>query len=259
MIPGKYPINIQKEGFNNYRQEIDVGEGQHSTLDVSLIPIAGGLVVLSEPADAIVKLDGKFIENKSTPLSISQLAAGSHKIDIEKNGYSLVSKSLEIKAGQIDTIMAELTRLTGRLSIQVRPWGTIYIDNQMKKSSTDLKFETELPVQEYSLKITHPTLGIWEKKVALNPEESTNLTINFNKLLNLSIYTFDQDGNPLSADLFLDEQPTNQITPAELPVRVGIHKISVKKNGYVVENNNRTVLVDNGPLEPLTFILKKIE
>jgi uncharacterized membrane protein len=259
VIPGKYMIEIEKEGFDKYQREIDIKSGQHPMLDVNLNASGGGLVILSEPAEAIIKLNGETIENRRTPLFLSELTASKHNIEIEKYGYANFSKSVELKAGKTDTLLVELSRLTARLSVQVRPWGSIYIDNQMKKSSTDLKFETELPVKEYMLKVTHPTLGLWERKVALKPEESTNLIIDFNKLFKLSVNAFDQDGNPISADIILDQQSTNLLTPAELPIRFGIHKIIVKKKGFVAENEDRTVLVDEAPLESLTFILKKIE
>jgi hypothetical protein len=259
VVPGRYQVQIEKEGFNPYERDITIESGQHPIWDIVLTSPGGSLVVLSEPAEATVKLDGETIENKQTPLLLTDVKSGKHRIEIMREGYQTVSESFEMTPGETDTISVEMNKLYTKLSIQIKPWGSIYLDGKLLRSSTDLKFETELPVKKYLVKVTHPTMGVWEREVLLDSQAPTELLIDFNKRLNLQINAFDQDGSPLSAEIFLDQQPTNLFTPAELLLRIGNHQISINKNGYQVENNNVPVFVEEGSLEPVTFILKKIE
>jgi len=68
----------------------------------------GGLVVDSRPAGAKVYMDGKPIG--TTPLALPTVAAGSHAIRLEHDGYRRWSSSVRIGAGEQNRVTASLER-----------------------------------------------------------------------------------------------------------------------------------------------------
>ncbi len=68
----------------------------------------GVLQIESRPAGATVVLDGKTVG--TTPLAISEVAAGSHAIRLELPGYNRWTASVRVVAGERNRIAASLER-----------------------------------------------------------------------------------------------------------------------------------------------------
>jgi hypothetical protein len=70
----------------------------------------GGLQVRSNPGKAYVFLDGTVIGR--TPLSLSRIRAGTHKLVIYRGGYHPYEADIEIAAGQMLNIDQQLNKAT---------------------------------------------------------------------------------------------------------------------------------------------------
>jgi hypothetical protein len=68
----------------------------------------GSLSVASRPAGATVKLDGRTVGK--TPLTLRGVAAGSHAVRIELEGYRVWSTSTRVASGQVQKVNASLER-----------------------------------------------------------------------------------------------------------------------------------------------------
>ncbi|MEJ2050672.1 MAG: PEGA domain-containing protein, partial [Calditrichota bacterium] len=75
----------------------------------------------------------------------------------------------------------------------------------------------------------------------------------------IPVTAIDDLGNSIDADIYLDGHNTGKTTPAEIIVNVGIHKFSVKKDGYTADNEETEILVDKGLDKPQKFLLRKAE
>jgi hypothetical protein len=224
------------------------------------MPLEGSILVTKDPPSATIHLNGKKIsDNHSPSVELKNIIVGKHHIEIMKSGFSSFVQEVEIKKNEILNLNARLVQLNGTLSIHVRPWGSIYINDEIKKASSDIKYEVVLPVDQYNIKVVHPTLGKWQKDVQIKAETSIELNINFNRKIPVNISAFDDQGHPIFGDIILDAKNTGKSTPEELSVRIGVHKFSVKKDGYRVENGEKEIFIDENFSEPLTFILKKDE
>ena len=71
--------------------------GQTITLNNPL-PIYGSLVIDGSPADVAVYVDGKKVG--TSPLLVSELLIGTHKVRLEKEGYDKQEKTIAISEGQ---------------------------------------------------------------------------------------------------------------------------------------------------------------
>ena len=69
---------------------------------------------------------------------------------------------------------------TGLLKVLVKPWGSIYIDGELRQRETDLPYAAPLAPDTYRVTAVHPTLGTWERTVYVAPGEEASVVIDFN-------------------------------------------------------------------------------
>ena len=256
--PGDYRIKISKEGFEDATKKISLNGKSKPELMIPLTASTGNMQIATVPESANIILDGEKIP-QLTPTNLKEIPVGEHQIEITKKGYASINRKLVVKKAETFDLKIELVKQMGSLGIQVRPWGSIYLDDKLQKSSSNIKYNLELPVNRYKLKVIHPTLGVWEKSIEIKPGETTELTVDFNYTLKIPVTAIDDFGNPIVAEIYLDDHNTGKTTPAEIVVNVGLHKFSVKKDGYTADNEETEILVDKGLDKPQNFLLRKAE
>ena len=256
--PGDYRIKISKEGFEDATKKISLNGKSKPELMIPLTASTGNMQIATVPESANIILDGEKIP-QLTPTNLKEIPVGEHQIEITKKGYASINRKLVVKKAETFDLKIELVEQMGSLGIQVRPWGSIYLDDKLQKSSSNIKYNLDLPVNRYKLKVIHPTLGVWEKSIEIKPGETTELTVDFNYTLKIPVTAIDDYGNLIAATIYLDDHNTGKTTPAEIIVNVGIHKFSVKKDGYTADNEKTEILVDKGLNNPQKFLLKKAD
>jgi serine/threonine protein kinase len=255
--PGEYQLEVGKEGYGTYKQKISLKARENMIIRPKLKLMTGSLIVVKEPHTARIKLNGKYIADLDYP--IDQIPIGKYQLEITASGYTTFNKDITITPDKVDTIYATLVRLEGELSILVRPWGSIYINEQLHKSSADTRYKIILPVGQFEIKAIHPTLGTWKRSVKIQPEKVVDLTVDFNRKIKMQVEAVDQAGNPVYAEIFLDNQNTGKSTPEKIDVRPGVHRLMVRKDGYFTPNGEREIMVDEHLRDTQTFILNEIK
>ena len=135
----------------------------------------GTLRFTSTPAGALVQLDGEVVG--TTPLTLNAVEAGSHEVMITQSGYDTSRTQLTLTPQTEREVQVTLNRQMGRLRVLVRPWGSIYINGQLRERNVDVWFEVPLPPGEHEIAAVHPALGRQTRTVTLNPGERYSLTI----------------------------------------------------------------------------------
>ena len=255
--PGEYQLKAGKENYETYKQKVSLRARENMVITPKLKLKTGSLIVVKEPHSARIRLNGKYMEDLDYP--INQIPIGTYQLEITASGYATFNKAITITPDKVDTIYATLKRLEGELSVLVRPWGSIYINEQLHKSSADTKYKISLPVAQYEIKVIHPTLGTWKRSVKIQPEKVADLTVDFNQKIKMQVDAIDQAGNPVYAEIFLDNQNTGKSTPETIDVRLGFHRLMVKKDGYLTSNGEREIMVDEHLRDTQTFILNEIK
>ena len=69
---------------------------------------------------------------------------------------------------------------------------------------------------------------------------------------------YDETGNPVDGNIFVDNKDTGDTTPKEIKVNMGVHRLIVKKAGYVAVEGETELLVDGESNSWQKFVLKKI-
>jgi len=259
LLPGNYEIKINKNGHNEYIGNIDLGAEDMKSISAELFPLTGGLTINTIPENVTLNLDGENHQINNGMIRLLTVPVGLKKIKISKKGYSEFGDEVLIDNDQHKTINATLSQLMGKLIVIIRPWGKIFINNELQENATDTKFENELPVDTYNLKVEHPTLGYWQKNIGLNEDQTTEIKINFNKNIPVTISAFGENGEPFAGNILIDGKNTGKTTPQEIGMPVGFHKIQIEKHGYTAIKGHRELLIEEEYKNPIVFILKKDE
>lgn len=125
---GPHAVRIGLTGYEPHQLNVDLTEAQPvAAVNVDLRPAAaaspgppaaaptppaartGALLVESRPAGAQVQVDGRAVG--TTPLLLSGMAAGSHSVRIEIQGYQVWTTAVDVVAAQQTRVAASLDRM----------------------------------------------------------------------------------------------------------------------------------------------------
>ena len=88
----------------------------------------GQLLLVPEPPDMVVHLDGRRVESFAEPVSV---LAGELWLTAERPGYGEVAQSLDVRAGREETIELVLERTSPVLRLHTRPPGaSVFLNNR---------------------------------------------------------------------------------------------------------------------------------
>lgn len=110
--PGTHAMLLRLSGYQDFTTTVTVSAGQIVTLNPTLTPSSqpggeGGIQISSSPTGAETYLDNVF--QGYTPLSLQNVAPGSHVIMLKLGGYSDWQTTTQVTAGQITQLSATLT------------------------------------------------------------------------------------------------------------------------------------------------------
>ena len=116
LSPGNHRVEARHDGYRPQQQSLILSENESRTITIpALILIAGQLNVNYLPQGAEVVLDGKSIG--TTPDVFRNIPAGSHRVEVKKEGYQPISQTVTIKeneqASLNGTLIASTTTSTG--------------------------------------------------------------------------------------------------------------------------------------------------
>ena len=125
---GQHVVRVSRQGYVTEQRRVTLSARLPAqTVDVTLKPtqppaparaaretnrFVGTVVVESRPVGAKVFLDGKGLG--VTPLSVPDVAVGSHVVRLEMSGYRRWSASIRVVAGERERVAASLEEETVR-------------------------------------------------------------------------------------------------------------------------------------------------
>ncbi|MEJ2055409.1 MAG: PEGA domain-containing protein [Calditrichaceae bacterium] len=161
----------------------------------------GDLQVNSTPPEAVVFLDGQKIG--TTPLIKTGLKTGNYNLVVRKEGCKDFTSHVNIKRGEMIRVNSVLSFLKGRLSIQVLPYGSIFINDKLVIENTPVKYSKEYNAGTYKVKVVHERIkALWEKTITIKGNEEKKIYIDFNKKVKVTITS-----NPWGT-IFIDGKST---------------------------------------------------
>jgi hypothetical protein len=117
LTPGKHVIEIDAVGFEPFKREIEIVQGQTSMLDAKLTRLSYGYVLLSGNAlEVEVEIDGEesgLVRRKKGPMRV-RLPAGEHELELDAEDRKAWSAVVSVPPGQEVTIDAKLEEAPGK-------------------------------------------------------------------------------------------------------------------------------------------------
>ncbi|MBD3275648.1 MAG: PEGA domain-containing protein, partial [Candidatus Marinimicrobia bacterium] len=248
---GSYQVRVTEDGYMDFSRSVNVSESETVDLTANLQP-AGALTINSTPAGATVYLDNNRTRY-TTPFRTSKIETGSKRVGLRMDGYQNFDTTLTIRQNNTTAIAPRLTPATGQLVVLVRPFGTIYVDGEVKARDTSAPFTEELPAGTHNIRVVHQTLGRWDKTVNLAANETEEVLFNFNQTFTVTITS-----EPNYGEIYINGEATGEYTPKQVTLHPGEHTIDVRKEGFVLPGGPKTVTIEGDRTDqPLHFSLQQ--
>ena len=237
----EYQLTLRKSDYNDYNESIRITLNKTKTIARQLISSStttgdqfGKIKVTTKPSEATVYLDGEFVG--STPYTNNKIPVGTHNLLIKKKGYGEISETITISLGKLTPVSKNLEStqnletVKGKIEILVRPYGSIYIDDELKAQDTNSPFTTELPGGKHTIRLVHPTLGKASIPINITDEKLQKYIFDLSRVVKLTIVS-----NPPNCEIFINGESIGN-TPSQYKLKAGSYRIVIKKDGYKPSN-----------------------
>lgn len=95
LSPGLYNVELKRDGFKPHAQTVELKSSEEFRLEFTeFVPVYGVLNVSYRPVGAKIALDGQPLGE--SPLNLSNVPVGSHKLTIEAAGYTPLNQTINI-------------------------------------------------------------------------------------------------------------------------------------------------------------------
>ncbi len=118
---GVATILFRLAGYREESRELRLAPGDNQTLAVQLKGLPAKLTVVSTPDQARVFVDDDY--QGKTPVTVSALKAGTHKIRLELAGHAPLVREVRLGNGEAKTEEFRLENVLGRIEIATTPAG----------------------------------------------------------------------------------------------------------------------------------------
>lgn len=188
-------------------------------------PGTATLFLLSEPAGALVEVDGKPL-GQTTPTSAPSLPPGSHSVRFQRAGLAPVAQNVTVKAGERSVVQVTMPPVTHRLEVRSVPDGAaVFLDGRLVLGETPTSVEVtdddfhELRIEKNAYETLTKAITPDDKApsitVTLVPEKQARGTLMV-------------DANT-AAEVWIDGVNTGYTTPTlGIEVPLGDHMVEVR-------------------------------
>jgi len=238
--PGSYTVRAEMAGYQTYTTTASVSSGTRSSVYCTLTKLdtSGALYVISAPTNSNVYLDGAY--RGLTPVTLSNLAAGSHILEVDHAGYYDWKSTVDVPAGGTKTVSATLNPMpastVGWIYVSSSPGGaSVTLDGNpvgQTPYSGSLKL-SNIATGDHTVALSLAGYAPYSARTSVSP----NTVSEVSAVLQPSAPVSGTGGisitsTPAGAQAFLDNAFIG-ITPLTLnAVAAGTHTVSVRMDGY---------------------------
>ncbi|MGC9424125.1 PEGA domain-containing protein, partial [Vibrio sp.] len=175
LLPGEYTLQVMKSGFLSQEDKIVLELGETVSRSYELIKNVGSLAINVDPKDAELLVNRNSYGTNRT----IELAPGSYRLEIRKEGYFPITENVQIVQGEITRRDVNLVQKTGSLQFSVIPNDASVVmfrgDNSTYDKWQGLRLLKEVPVGPYSLEASRR--GYIDERKKIDIEYDKRLTI----------------------------------------------------------------------------------
>jgi len=258
VAPGTHLLTARKEGFRETRRTVSLLPGQKTTVDLSLEPMTGLVLVHSEPTGAVVQLDGA--QKGLTPLLIHDFPAGEHRLRLSADGYSPQEIVVRVLDRRPQHLVVRLASESARLAVNSTPPGAAVRLDGAPRGTTPCEIE-RIPGGEIELTLTLDGFLPHREKMVVHQGEFYELNVSLKAQAGrLSVVSIPEKARVYIDGALSGETPLNldEIEPGTYRIRVEAANCDPEERQVTVRPNRSDIqefrLTRNvGILEVVTF------
>ena len=257
LAPGEYTVELRKAGYERAYKTIALLEGREVDIEIQMMPIAGLLLVTSNPAGSEVVVDHEV--KGTTPALITERPLGEYTGEIRAAG--LPSRKLSVELVDRKPVMLDVMHAP-RVAVNSYPPGAeILLDGELK-GLAPLVLE-DIPLGAHTLMSQLDQYDTQEKEIVLVP--GLNDAIEFNLEKNSGTLVLDTEPAQVQVfvdgELFATTQPKEGADSISQPLRIALkagidHRIQLVREGY--GSSSLTVRTEIDQIATRHEILKRI-
>ena len=235
LIPGKHNVEIIKDGYVNWNENVNIVPGEEITLAAELQLKTGAVSIKSEPSNAKTLIDGKAIG--TTPVTITDMKPGIHNVEVSMAGFENWFEKMDIKSDMENSITAILCKITGSTFIKSKPPNAkIYLDGE--EVGTTPANLSSVAIGPHEIEVR--SVGHTSWKSAININKGKNKKINV--VLQKSTGSLSIKSNPSNAEVFVDGNEIGITPVTKTDLKLGTYNVEVMKDGYEIWNEKAEII-----------------
>jgi hypothetical protein len=245
---GSHTIEIYLSGYQDFSTSVNVQKGVTATVSATLSPVvsSGSLSISTTPSGATVYLDQ--IYRGVTKVTVGNLAAGTHTLNLVKAGYKDVTETVNVVAGTTTyfstTLESDAAPQYATVSISSNPPGaSVYGDGVYvgtTRSGGPLDF-TQVKPGTHTLLLTKSGYQDYSTTSTVVAGKNYDLEITLNSVPQPTTGSISVNSAPTGAQVYI-----NNLFRGYSPVTVdgltpGMYTVALKLNGYQDWQSSATV------------------
>ncbi len=247
---GDYEAEVRREGFQPQPQSFVLVAGENQTVELeSPIPLKANLTVRSPLEGAQIYLNGTLM---GTTEWTGELDAATYTVELRMEGYSTISETITLAAGQ--ELTAELESpisLKANLTVRSPLEGAqIYLNGTLMGTT---EWTGELDAATYTVELRMEDYSTVSETVTLAQREERTLTMDAPTPLFGSLVV---NSEPSDCNIYLDDKLIEDTAEAFRRITVGNHRLLLTREGY--ESVELEVNIEGGRQMTLTPRLEPI-
>jgi hypothetical protein len=233
---GTHRLVISKEGHTEKEVELVVEDRIPQKVEVSLSSDTATLVVRSEPAGAVVQVNG--VSRGVTPCEVDEIPAGITMIKLSKEGYAPHQESINLRIGDRHEVQAVLEGLPATLEVVSIPEkARVYFNDQLR--GTTPHTARNLEPGTYRVRVELPGYETDARTIPIEANETK--TEEFRLLKNSGLLVLVTE--PAGVKVFIDgrfqgetEPSTSDVVSKAMEIDLltqGEHMLQLSKSGFI--------------------------
>ena len=248
LAPGQHLLQVSKANYRDGFDSVVLETGVSRTADFKLDPLTGILLLTSTPDGSEVSLKG--VSLGTTPLLITTLESGTHRLAIASPGYQ--PKEVDVTLEGRTPLKQDVTLMSdsGTISVTSDPAGAEVLVNGISRGKSPCRVD-RIPGGSVTLEIKADGFQPHTRDVSLSAGEVQTVEVQLKPLPGtLRVVSIPEAGRVYINDEFKGETPYDLAN-----VKPGTYRVRVDKTGY--EPVARNVNLEKGASITEEFRLSK--
>ena len=228
VAPGQHLVVATRDGFLETRASVNVQPAGTTRFDMSLRPLFGLILAESFPNDAEVLVDNVF--RGKTPVLMTDLPAGQHRVVIKKDGYESKETLLNIQTEgdrQPKLISLELRSLLVAIKVTSTPdKAKVFLDGSFKGDSP--QSIQNILAGKHKVRVEMDGYEPFEQEVEVSGHDEYHVSAKLQeKYARIKI-----DTDPTGGEVFLNSEARGKAPVSLGPLQEGEYTIKITKHGF---------------------------